>query len=69
MATITIRDKTIRSDGDTPYVIAEIGCNHDGDFGKALTMIRVAADCGVDAVKFQKRSPQKLLTAEALAAP
>jgi len=69
MAKITIRDKTIRSDGDAPYVIAEIGCNHDGDFGKALTMIKTAADCGVDAVKFQKRSPQKMFTPEALAAP
>jgi len=67
MPKITIRNKTI--DGPAPYVIAEIGCNHDGDFGKALTMIRAAADCGVDAVKFQKRSPQKLFSAEALAAP
>lgn len=40
-----------------PYVIAEIGINHNGDFELAKTLIQVAADCGVDAVKFQKREP------------
>lgn len=44
-------------------LIAEVGCNHRGDFDTALEMIRVAADfCGVDAVKFQKRTPAELLT-------
>lgn len=36
-------------------IIAEIGINHDGDFKKALEMIAIAANCGVDVVKFQKR--------------
>lgn len=40
-----------------PYVIAEIGINHNGEFELAKTLIQVAADCGVDAVKFQKREP------------
>lgn len=40
-----------------PYVIAEIGINHNGDFDLAKTLIQAAADCGVDAVKFQKREP------------
>lgn len=40
-----------------PYVIAEIGINHNGNFELAKTLIQVAADCGVDAVKFQKREP------------
>ena len=34
-------------------VIAEIGSVHDGSFGNALNLIEAAADCGVDAVKFQ----------------
>jgi N-acetylneuraminate synthase len=39
-----------------PYVIAEIGANHCGDFELARRMVRIAADfCGVDFVKFQKR--------------
>lgn len=34
-------------------VIAEIGNNHEGDLSRAEEMIRVAADAGVGAVKFQ----------------
>lgn len=36
-----------------PYVIAEIGQNHDGSLGQAHAFIDVVADCGADAVKFQ----------------
>ncbi|MEM9680415.1 MAG: N-acetylneuraminate synthase family protein [Bacteroidota bacterium] len=35
------------------YLIAEIGSNHNGSFDQACEMIEVAADAGVDAVKFQ----------------
>ena len=35
------------------FVIAEVGMNHDGSFGNACRLIDAAADCGVDAVKFQ----------------
>lgn len=35
------------------YLIAEIGCNHNGDFQLAKKMVDVAVECGVDAVKFQ----------------
>jgi N-acetylneuraminate synthase len=35
------------------FIIAEIGSCHDGSFGNAVNMIRAAARCGVDAVKFQ----------------
>ena len=34
-------------------VIAEIGSVHDGSFGNALRLVDAAAECGVDAVKFQ----------------
>ncbi len=34
-------------------VVAEIGNNHEGDFELAKVMVRAAAECGVDAVKFQ----------------
>jgi sialic acid synthase SpsE len=35
------------------FVIAEIGNNHEGDLSRAEEMIRVAAEAGVHAVKFQ----------------
>jgi N,N'-diacetyllegionaminate synthase len=34
-------------------IIAEIGMTHDGSLGQAKAFINAAADCGVDAVKFQ----------------
>ena len=34
-------------------LVAEIGVNHEGEFDKARAMIRLAADAGADAVKFQ----------------
>lgn len=36
-----------------PFLIAEIGANHDGDYHRALRLIELAADAGADAVKFQ----------------
>jgi sialic acid synthase SpsE len=35
------------------YIIAEIGNTHEGSVGLAKQFIKAAADCGVDAVKFQ----------------
>lgn len=37
------------------YVIAEIGNNHNGSFGRAIQMIDLAADMGADCAKFQMR--------------
>lgn len=43
-------------------VIAEIGCNHKGDFNVAKEMVNTAKNfCKVDAVKFQKRNPKECL--------
>lgn len=39
------------------YVIGEIGLNHNGDVDVAKRLIDVAAVSGVQAVKFQKRTP------------
>lgn len=45
-------------DGQPAYVIAEIGINHNGDLGIAKQMIDAAVHARVDAVKFQKRTPE-----------
>ncbi|MBI1320534.1 MAG: N-acetylneuraminate synthase [Candidatus Hydrogenedens sp.] len=53
-----------------PYLIAEIGCNHCGDFPHAEELIRVAAEfCKVPCVKFQKRAPREVLTPDEYDAP
>ncbi len=39
--------------------IAEIGINHNGDLNIAKQLINMAKECGVDIVKFQKRTPEK----------
>ena len=44
-----------------PIIIAEIGCNHKGDFKIAKEMIAKAKECGAEYVKFQKRDNRLLL--------
>lgn len=36
-----------------PFVIAEAGINHGGDFDKAIQMVDAAKECGADCIKFQ----------------
>ncbi len=45
-------------DGHPTYLVAEIGINHNGDVEIAKSLIDVAAKHGMDAVKFQKRTPE-----------
>lgn len=56
-------------EGQPVYIIAEIGINHNGDLSIAKQLIDAAADCGCDAVKFQKRTVDVVYTAEELAKP
>jgi len=51
------------------FIIAEIGINHQGDVEIAKRLIKTAAECGVDAVKFQKRNITRILTQEGLDMP
>lgn len=53
---VKIGDKLV-GDGHPACIIAEIGINHNGDIEMAKRMIDAAVSAGVDAVKFQKRTP------------
>lgn len=52
-----------------PKVIAEIGCNHKGDFNIAIDLLNKAKECGADVAKFQKRNNMELLTEDQYKAP
>jgi len=46
--------------GDTPYVIAEIGVNHEGSLETAKRLIELAKSGGADAAKFQTYKAETL---------
>ena len=48
------------------FLIAEIGINHNGDLNIAKKLIDSAAEAGFDAVKFQKRSVEKVYSKDFL---
>jgi len=48
------------------YLIAEIGINHNGNLDIAKQLIDAASDAGFNAVKFQKRTIEKVYTSEFL---
>ena len=68
MRELVIDGTRITDDGDC-YVIAEIGHNHQGSVEKARELILAAKECGVDAVKLQKRDNRGLYTRAAYEAP
>jgi N-acetylneuraminate synthase len=49
---------TYVGEGHPTYVVSEVGINHNGDLDIAKQLIRAAKEAGVDAVKFQKRTPE-----------
>ena len=65
MRELVIDGRRIHDDGDC-YVIAEIGHNHQGDVERAKELFRAAKECGVDAVKLQKRDNRSLFTRDVL---
>jgi N-acetylneuraminate synthase len=50
--------KYLVGDGHPTYIVAEIGINHNGDLDNAKDLIKAAIHAGVNAVKFQKRTPE-----------
>lgn len=53
----------------TVFIIAELGINHNGDLEIAKKLIDGAVRCGCGAVKFQKRTIDKVYTREMLDSP
>lgn len=51
------------------FICAEIGINHNGDLSIAKKLIDAACVAGCDAVKFQKRTVNKVYTKEYLDSP
>jgi len=68
LPTIQLGSKQV-GDNEPTYIIAEIGINHQGDVEIARKLIKEAAAAGADAVKFQKRNIERILTREGLDTP
>ena len=51
------------------FITAEIGINHNGDLDIAKKLIDVAVEAGCDAVKFQKRTIEKVYSKKVLDSP
>ena len=49
-------------DFEEPFLIAEIGGNHEGNLEYAKRLLLQAADCGANAVKFQTYFPDKIVS-------
>ena len=55
----TLVGNRVIGDGQPAFIIGEVGINHNGSMELARKLIEGAARAGVDAVKFQKRTPEK----------
>jgi N-acetylneuraminate synthase len=58
MNPIALRDGRKIGNQQPTYIIAEIGLNHNGSMENTKKLIDLAKEAGVDAVKFQKRTPE-----------
>lgn len=56
--------RRIVGDGHPAYIVGEIGINHNGDLEIAKQLIDLAKWAGVNAVKFQKRTPELAVPAD-----
>jgi sialic acid synthase SpsE len=69
MKRLRITDKRWIGEENYPYIIAEAGINHNGDFEIAKKLIFEAAKSGADAIKFQKRTIDEMYIKEFLDQP
>ena len=61
MREIRLGDRKV-GDGHPTYFIADISANHDGDLRRAKLLIRLAAEAGADAAKFQNFRAAKMVS-------
>lgn len=59
MSSIQIDGRAIGADS-SPYIIAEMSANHNGDIENAFKIIKMAKDNGADAVKLQTYKPDTI---------
>ena len=64
---LRIGPRAIRAGGE-PFVIAEIGVNHDGCPVRARRLVHAAKDAGADAAKFQMFDAEMLMSLDAVLA-
>ena len=53
-------------ENEKPYIIAELGSNHNGDINLAKRLIDLAKEAGADCVKFQSWSKDTIFSKENL---
>lgn len=68
MRKFKLKGRTITQEGK-PFIIAEIGGNHNGSVELCKSLIQRAKANGADAVKLQKRCPEKLFTKKLFNSP
>ena len=61
MDNLTIAGRRV-GPGEPPYIVAEIGANHNGDMELCRALIDAAQESGADAVKFQSWSKRSLIS-------
>ncbi len=63
MKTVNLGNVAVGGD-NPPYIVAEVGSNHNGDMDLCLRLIDAAAEAGANAVKFQSWSEASLIARE-----
>jgi N,N'-diacetyllegionaminate synthase len=61
-ATINLHGKPTIGDGCPPYLIAEIGTNHNQDIRIARHLVKAVADAGFDCAKFQSYEADEIVS-------
>src|ERR1700691_5362249 len=61
MATLKLGSKIVGDDKPT-YFVADISANHDGNLERAKLLIRLCAEAGANAAKFQNFRARKIVS-------
>lgn len=69
MCDVMAKPNNLNKTTGMPFLIAEIGINHNGDIKVAKQLVDMAVRCGCDAVKFQKRTVDLVYSKKFLDSP